>query len=52
MFQDWWDDRRTKPIKMPTIRPALPIPTGEIPWWKRLMEALVLRVKSVRVQDS
>ena len=40
MLQDWWDHRRTTPIRMPTIRPTLPIPTGEIPWWKRLAERL------------
>lgn len=40
LLQDWWDERRSTPIRMPTIRPALPIPTGEIPWWKRLAERL------------
>ena len=39
-LQEWWDYRRRTPIKMPAIRPALPIPTGEIPWWKRLAERL------------
>jgi S-DNA-T family DNA segregation ATPase FtsK/SpoIIIE len=40
MLQDWWDHRRTTPIRMPAIRPALPIPSGEIPWWKRLAERI------------
>ncbi len=38
LTQDLWDNRRRAPIRMPTIRPALPIPSGEIPWWKRLAE--------------
>src|SRR4051794_25228902 len=40
VFQDWWDHRRTAPVRMPAIRPALPIPSGEIPWWKQLAELL------------
>ena len=43
LLQDWWDERRSTPIRMPTIRPALPIPTGEIPWWKRLAERMPRR---------
>ena len=59
LLQDWWEHRRTTPIRMPTIRPALPIPTGEIPWWKRLAERLprpkpqpVLPPNMVMPQDS
>jgi S-DNA-T family DNA segregation ATPase FtsK/SpoIIIE len=40
LTQDWWDNRRMTPVRMPAIRPALPIPSGEIPWWKRLTERL------------
>ncbi|MCC6458509.1 MAG: DNA translocase FtsK [Caldilineaceae bacterium] len=43
LLQDWWDHRRLAPVRMPTIRPALPIPSGEIPWWKRLTERLPRR---------
>jgi DNA segregation ATPase FtsK/SpoIIIE, S-DNA-T family len=43
LSQDWWDHRRTIPVRMPNIRPALPIPTGEIPWWKRLADHLPKR---------
>lgn len=39
-IQDWWEYRRRTPMRMPAIRPALPIPSGEIPWWKRLAERL------------
>lgn len=42
-LQEWWYNRRYTPIRMPPIRPALPIPSGEIPWWKRLGEALPKR---------
>jgi S-DNA-T family DNA segregation ATPase FtsK/SpoIIIE len=40
--QDWWINRR-RPMRMPALRPALPIPTGELPWWKRLAERLPRR---------
>ena len=40
LTQDLWDNRRRAPIRMPAIKPALPIPSGEIPWWKRLAEKL------------
>ncbi len=43
LTQEWWSHRRTPPIRMPKIQPALPIPTGEIPWWKRLAERLPRR---------
>ena len=38
-FQDWWENRR-KPLHLSPLRPALPIPSGELPWWKKLSERL------------
>jgi S-DNA-T family DNA segregation ATPase FtsK/SpoIIIE len=40
VVNDWWRDRDRRPTRMPNIRPALPIPSGEIPWWKQLWERL------------
>lgn len=41
--QDAWTHRHLKPIRMPNIKPALPIPSGEIPWWKRFGDILPKR---------
>lgn len=35
--QDWWDDYKER-RRTPVIQPALPIPSGKLPWWKRLRE--------------
>ncbi|MFN8441823.1 MAG: DNA translocase FtsK [Caldilineaceae bacterium] len=35
----WMQQRRYEPIlSRPTIQPALPLPSGELPWWVRLRE--------------
>ena len=36
-IQDWWNGYRDR-SKRPVIQPALPIPSGRLPWWKRLQE--------------
>lgn len=37
LLQEWLDDQRYR-RQTKAIRPALPIPSGELPWWKRLRE--------------
>ncbi len=37
VFQEWWDGRDTQP-RTPSLQPMLPIPTGVIPWWKRVTD--------------
>jgi S-DNA-T family DNA segregation ATPase FtsK/SpoIIIE len=39
ILQEWIDGYRYR-RQTPVIRPALPIPSGEVPWWKRLRERL------------
>lgn len=39
LLQDFLDGLSTR-RRMPRLQPALPIPSGELPWWKRLRERL------------
>ena len=36
---DWWQNRQRRRVHAPG-QPALPIPSGMLPWWKRLRERL------------
>jgi S-DNA-T family DNA segregation ATPase FtsK/SpoIIIE len=38
LLQEWWDNRRAR-VPAP-LQPMLPVPTGIVPWWKRLSERL------------
>ncbi|RIK46146.1 MAG: hypothetical protein DCC57_15820, partial [Chloroflexi bacterium] len=37
LLQEWVEEMRFR-RRAPVMRPPLPIPSGELPWWKRLRE--------------
>lgn len=39
LLQEWVEEMRFR-RRAPVMRPPLPIPSGELPWWKRLRERL------------